>query len=178
MAIQVQSHYNVTFCNSELNLLTNYLIKFSSTHNSPEQDVQTNDPMVTFTYVGPLWWQSKQYLLAGNDTCFRRTVNLYSSTFFLMGVSISVSYCWNLIPTATVGSTLRVDTVSRELIDYWAGVTFLRGPLTGMCVFFFNWQLDYSLGTTEEELNRKKKFNSTTLAEIWNSTNWNQLVWT
>lgn len=24
------------------------------TYNSPEHDVQTNEPMVTFTYVGPL----------------------------------------------------------------------------------------------------------------------------
>lgn len=39
--------------------------------------------MVTLTYVGPLWWQSKQYLLAGSDSSSRSTVRLYSSNFFV-----------------------------------------------------------------------------------------------
>lgn len=37
-------------------------------HSAPPQFVQTKDPMVTFTYIGPLWWQSKQYLFSSCAT--------------------------------------------------------------------------------------------------------------
>lgn len=36
------------------------------TYNNPPQAEQTNAPIVTFTYVGPLCPQSKQYLFEGN----------------------------------------------------------------------------------------------------------------
>lgn len=87
-------------------------IRLSNTHNSPEQDVQTNEPMVTFTYVGPLWWQSKQYLLAGNDNCSRSTLKLYSSSF-LMPLAISVVEMWLPEETCCRIHEINCDVVSR-----------------------------------------------------------------
>jgi len=50
----------------------------------PLQDVQTNEPIVMLTYVGPLWWQSKQVLLLGKDTISRNILRCFSSCFLLL----------------------------------------------------------------------------------------------
>lgn len=86
-------------------------IKYLITYNSPEHDVQTNDPMVTFTYVGPLWWQSKQYLLAGIDSCSRSTVKLYSSCFFVpLAISDGIVEKYDLCRRLSVFANVLVCT--------------------------------------------------------------------
>lgn len=53
------------------------------TYSIPEHEVQTKDPIVILIYVGPLWWQSKHCLFAGNDTNSRNILRCFSSCFFL-----------------------------------------------------------------------------------------------
>lgn len=56
-------------------------LRCANTYNIPEHFVQTKEPMVTLTYVGPRWLQSKQYLLQGRDTNSRRVFRFFSSCF-------------------------------------------------------------------------------------------------
>lgn len=48
----------------------------------PLQDVQTKDPIVVLTYVGPLCPQSKHFLLWGWAARSRRSFKFFSSCFF------------------------------------------------------------------------------------------------
>lgn len=52
------------------------------TYRTPEHRVQTNDPMVMFTYVGPFWLQSKHCLLPLSETSSRKILRFLSSCFF------------------------------------------------------------------------------------------------
>lgn len=53
------------------------------TYRIPLHDVQTKDPIVMSTYVGPLWWQSKHCLLWGRATISRNILRCFSSCFLL-----------------------------------------------------------------------------------------------
>ena len=48
----------------------------------PLHEVQTKDPIVVFTYVGPLCPQSKHFLLWGNAARSLRSFKFFSSCFF------------------------------------------------------------------------------------------------
>lgn len=52
------------------------------THSFPEQEMHTNEPMVVLTYVGPLWLQSKQFLLDGKARNSLNVLRFFSSCFF------------------------------------------------------------------------------------------------
>lgn len=70
---------------SSINRVREKLAKMraNSTHKMPLHDVQTNDPMVVFTYVGPLCPQSKHFLLWGKAARSRRSFKFFSSCFLL-----------------------------------------------------------------------------------------------
>lgn len=51
------------------------------TYSKPEQRVQTNEPIVILTYVGPRWPQSKHALLPPRDTISRSVFRCLSSCF-------------------------------------------------------------------------------------------------
>lgn len=53
-----------------------------NTYRTPEHRVQTNDPMVMLTYVGPRWSQSKHCLLPCVDASSRKSFRFLSSCFF------------------------------------------------------------------------------------------------
>lgn len=64
-----------------------------TTHSIPLQAVHTNDPIVIFRYVGPLWWQSKHCLLWGNAAISRNILRCFSSCFLLAAILIFRGRC-------------------------------------------------------------------------------------
>lgn len=83
LGLQMQfdrSSYDVD-CVASMSL---WVTKHPCTYNSPLHDVHTNDPIVIFTYVGPLWWQSKHCLLCGSATISRNILRCFSSCFLLL----------------------------------------------------------------------------------------------
>lgn len=64
-----------------------------TTHSIPLQAVHTNDPVVIFRYVGPLWWQSKHCLLWGNAAISRNILRCFSSCFLLAAILIFRGRC-------------------------------------------------------------------------------------
>lgn len=67
-----------------------------STHKMPLQDVQTKDPIVVLTYVGPLCPQSKHFLLWGKAARSRRSFKFFSSCFFFTEAIMDV--CSDSVP--------------------------------------------------------------------------------
>lgn len=68
-----------------MRLIANLAFEWTNnTYSNPEHDVQTKDPIVIFTYVGPLWLQSKHCLFPGKDTKLRKIFRCFSSSFFLL----------------------------------------------------------------------------------------------
>lgn len=78
---------------------SSYIWRKNGTYNNPEHLVQTNEPIVTSTYVGPLWLQSKQYLLKDKAANSRRVFKFFSSCF--LREAISAQHNTNYLPQLT-----------------------------------------------------------------------------
>lgn len=76
------------FCRNSISCCVNVVIEMDFTlcggfspRKIPEQVVQTKDPTVMLTYVGPRWSQSKHFLFAGRLVISRSIFRWVSSCF-------------------------------------------------------------------------------------------------